>query len=53
MPRRSAATCHFPVNGDRSFTGNCGSFAEYRVRTGRIALKITPSKENLNAHQRR
>src|SRR5258707_704571 len=22
-----------PVNSDRSFTGNCGSFAEYRVRT--------------------
>jgi hypothetical protein len=33
------------VNSDRSFTGNCGSFAEYRVRTRRIALKIPPSKE--------
>jgi hypothetical protein len=28
-----------------SFTGNCRSFAEYRVSTCRIALKIPPSKE--------
>jgi hypothetical protein len=34
------------VNSDRSSTGNCGSFAEYRVSTCRIALKIPPSKEN-------
>jgi hypothetical protein len=33
------------VNGDRAFTGNCGSLAEYRVRTLRIGLKIPPSKE--------
>ena len=33
------------MNGDRSFTGNCGSFAEYRVRTRGIALKIPPSKQ--------
>ena len=33
------------MNSDRSFTGNCGSFAEYRVRTCRIAPKIPSSKE--------
>ena len=33
------------MNSARSFTGNCESFAEYRVRTYRIALKIHPSKE--------
>jgi len=33
------------VNSDRSFTGNCGLFAEYRVSACRIAFKITPSKE--------
>jgi hypothetical protein len=33
------------VNGDRSFTGNRGSFAEYRVIADRIALRIPPSKE--------
>jgi hypothetical protein len=33
------------VNSDRPFTGNCGSFAEYRVSACRIALKIPPSKE--------
>ena len=33
------------MNGDRSFTGYCRSFAEYRVNTCRIALKIPPSKE--------
>ena len=31
---------------DPSFTGNCRSFAEYRVSTGRIAQKMTPSKDN-------
>jgi hypothetical protein len=35
-----------PVNDDPSFTGNCGSFAEYRVSTRRISLKIPPSKDN-------
>ena len=34
------------MNGDRSFTGNCGSFAEYRVNTCRIPLKIPPSKDD-------
>jgi hypothetical protein len=34
------------VNSDQSFTGNCGSFAEYRVNTRRIALKIPPSKDD-------
>jgi hypothetical protein len=34
-----------PVNGDQSFTWNCGTFAEYRVSACRIALKIPPSKE--------
>jgi hypothetical protein len=33
-----------PVNGDQSFTGNFGLFAEYRVNTRRVALKIPPSK---------
>jgi hypothetical protein len=33
------------VNSGRSFTGNCGSFAEYRVSTCRITLKIPPSKK--------
>ena len=32
------------MNSDPSLTGNCGSFAEYRVNTCRIALKIPPSK---------
>jgi hypothetical protein len=32
-----------PVHSDRSLTGNGGSFAEYRVRASRIALKIPPS----------
>jgi hypothetical protein len=36
-------TRDFPVNSDRSFTGNCGLFAEYRVSTCGIALKIAPS----------
>jgi hypothetical protein len=49
-PGHSAATLRrlhetFPVNGDRSFTGNCRSFAEYRVSTCTITLKIPPSKE--------
>jgi hypothetical protein len=29
-----------------SFTGNCRSFTEYRVRTSKFALKIIPSKDN-------
>ena len=33
------------MNSDRSFTGYCGSFAEYRVRTCWIALKIAPLKK--------
>jgi hypothetical protein len=33
------------VNSDGPFTGNRGSFAEYRVRTCKNALKIPPSKE--------
>ena len=33
------------MNSDRSFTGYCGSFAEYRVRTCCIALKIAPLKK--------
>jgi hypothetical protein len=33
------------VRAVRSFTGNCGTFAEYRVSACRIALKIPPSKE--------
>jgi hypothetical protein len=33
------------VNSERSFTGNCGLFAEYRVCTRRISLKIPPSNE--------
>jgi hypothetical protein len=32
-----------PLNSDPSFTGNRRSFAEYRVSTCRIALKILPS----------
>jgi hypothetical protein len=36
------------VNSDRPFTGNCGSFAEYRVRTCKNALKIPPLKQNLS-----
>jgi hypothetical protein len=32
-----------PVNSDRSFAGNCRSFAEYRVSACTIALKIPPS----------
>jgi hypothetical protein len=35
-----------PVNGDPLFTGNGGSFAEYRVSAPRIALKIQPSKKD-------
>ena len=35
-----------PVNGDPSFTGNGGSFAEYRVIAPRIALKIPPSNKD-------
>jgi hypothetical protein len=38
---RQQVTIHYT-----SFTGNCGSFAEYRVNTCRIALKIPPSKDN-------
>jgi hypothetical protein len=34
------------VNSDRSFAGNCGSFAEYRVSTRRISPKIPPSKDD-------
>jgi hypothetical protein len=34
------------VNGNPSFTGTCRSFAEYRVSTCRIALKIAPSKDD-------
>jgi hypothetical protein len=33
------------VNSDRSFTGICGSFAEYRVSACRIAPKIPSLKE--------
>jgi hypothetical protein len=40
------------MNSDRSYTGTCGSFAEYRVRIRKIALKIPPSKK-LNSLQRR
>jgi hypothetical protein len=32
----------FPVNSNPSFTGNCGPFAEYRVNTCGIRLKISP-----------
>ena len=42
----------FPVNTDRSFTGNCGSLAEYRVNTCRIALKIPPSKDDYHLLRR-
>jgi hypothetical protein len=35
-----------PVNSNRSFTGNCGLFAEYRVNPCLIALKIPPSKDD-------
>jgi len=34
-----------PVNSSPSFTGNGGSFAEYRVSACGIALKIPPLKE--------
>jgi hypothetical protein len=32
------------VNDAPLFTGNSGSFAEYRVNAGRISLKIPPSQ---------
>ena len=35
------------VNSDRALTGNGGSFAEFRVRISRIALKIPPSNDHL------
>ena len=41
-----------PVNSDLSFTGNCGSFAEYRVSTRRFALKIPPSKDDYHLLRR-
>jgi hypothetical protein len=34
-----------PVNDRSPFTGNCGLFAEYRVSTRRISLKIPPSND--------
>ena len=37
---------HFPANGNRSFTGNYGLFAENRVRTCVMALKIPSSKDD-------
>ena len=41
-----------PMNIDRSFTENCGSFAEYRARTCRIALKIPPSNDDYHLPRR-
>jgi hypothetical protein len=44
-PNLAASPRHlpnFPVNGDPSFTGNSVPFAEYRVNTSIIALKISP-----------
>ena len=35
-----------------SFTGNCRSFAEYRVNACRIALKISPSKDDYHLLRR-